>query len=255
VEPGPPEAASEPEAAPVVRPRASRPRVAPRPARRRVEPAPPVVAENVPAPVVGDARDEDPAGPALDEPPAEPRGGEGESEPRDRADRDDAMTLPANAELRLVLETPLSSETSQAGERVVARVERAISEDGRVVLPGGTVVRGAVVRADSAGRVKGRSYLAVDFDRIVVRGREYRLDASPIEVMGADGRRRDAATVAGGAAAGAILGGITKKGVKKGAVIGGLAGAGAVLATKGEEIEMPSGSRWTVRVKSPVRLQ
>ena len=46
-----------------------------------------------------------------------------------------------------MLETGLSSATSQVGDRVVARVERATAQDGRVVLPGGTVLRGRVVRA------------------------------------------------------------------------------------------------------------
>jgi hypothetical protein len=55
-----------------------------------------------------------------------------------------------------------------------------------------------------------------------------------------------------GAAGGAIAGG--GKGAGKGAIIGGLAGAGAVLGTKGKEVELPAGSRWTVRVKDGVRF-
>jgi len=36
--------------------------------------------------------------------------------------------------------------------------------------------------------------------------------------------------------------------------VGNGAGTGAVLINKGSEVEMPSGSRWTVRVKETVRL-
>ena len=71
----------------------------------------------------------------------------------DPGPRREIVVIPGGTELRVVLETGLSSETSQDGERVVARVERATTEDGRVVLPGGTVLRGRVVRAESAGRV------------------------------------------------------------------------------------------------------
>ena len=172
----------------------------------------------------------------------------------DPGPRRDSITIPQGTELRIVLETGLSSETSQPGERVVARVERAMAQDGRVVLPGGTVLRGRVVRADGAGRVRGRSHLGVDFDRIVIRGREHPLRATSIAVDGPDATKRDAAVIAGSTAAGAIIGKIMDKGAKKGAVVGAATGAGAVLVTRGEAIEMPAGSRWTVRVQNTVRL-
>ena len=172
----------------------------------------------------------------------------------DPGPRRENLVIPGGTEMRVVLETGLSSDTSQDGERVVARVERATAQDGRVVLPGGTVLRGHVVRAESAGRIAGRSRLTVDFDRIVVRGREHPLQSTSITVDGPDTRRRDAAIIGGSTAAGAILGGITNKGVKKGAVVGAATGAGAVLVTRGDAVEMPAGSRWTVRVTNTVRL-
>ena len=181
--------------------------------------------------------------------PIEPMVGTGDPGPRR-----DTLVIPSGTEMRIVLETGLSSETSKPGERVVARVERAMDKDGRVVLPGGTVLRGRVVRADSAGRIRGRSHLSVDFDRIVVRGQEHPLRATAIDVDGPDDTRRDAAIIGGSTVAGAVLGGIMNKGAKKGAIIGAATGAGAVLVTKGEAIEMPSGSRWTVRVTNTVRL-
>ena len=181
--------------------------------------------------------------------PMEPMAGTGDPGPRR-----DTLVIPGGTELRVVLETGLSSETSKDGERVVARVERATSQDGRVVLPGGTVLRGRVVRAESAGRVRGVSHLTVDFDRIVVRGREHPLQSTSITVDGPDDTRRDVAVIAGSTAAGAVIGEIMNKGAKKGAVVGAATGAGAVLVTKGGAIEMPAGSRWTVRTTSTVRL-
>jgi hypothetical protein len=179
----------------------------------------------------------------------EPLAGTGDPGPRR-----DTLVIPGGTEMSVVLETGLSSETSEEGERVVARVERATAQDGRVVLPGGTVLRGRVVRAQSAGRVSGRSHLTVDFDRIVVRGREHPLQATSITVDGPDATKRDVALIAGSTAAGAVIGKIMDKGAKKGAVIGAATGAGAVLATRGDAIEIPAGSRWTVRTTSTVRL-
>ena len=179
----------------------------------------------------------------------EPLAGTGDPGPRR-----ETLVIPGGTEMRVVLETGLSSETSQDGERVVARVERATAQDGRVVLPGGTVLRGRVVRAESAGRMRGRSHLTVDFDRIVVRGREHPLQATSITVDGPASTKRDGAIIAGSTAAGAVIGGIMNKGVKKGAAVGAATGAGAVLVTRGDAIEMPAGSRWTVRTTSTVRL-
>jgi hypothetical protein len=164
--------------------------------------------------------------------------------------------LDEGTELKLRLETALSSATSREGDPVTARVESATDQDGRVALPGGTVLKGRVVEVRRAGRVKGRALVSVDFDRIVVRGRTRELQASPISVEAPDDHGKDAKIVGGAAAAGALLGAIKdgKEGFAKGAILGGAAGGGAVLLTRGRDIEIPSGSRWTVRLKDAVRL-
>jgi type IV secretory pathway VirB10-like protein len=176
--------------------------------------------------------------------------------PMAREPNRDLLVLPAGTELQLVLERSLSSETSRVGEAVTARVERATGPDGRVLLPGGTVLKGRVYRATPAGRVSGKARLAVDFDRIVVRGAEHRLETTAIDVEGRDSHERDAAIVGGSTIGGAIIGGLLGggSGAKKGAVVGILGGTGAVLATRGREVEIPSGSRWTVRVKGRVAV-
>lgn len=175
---------------------------------------------------------------------------------RRRDEQVERVSIPAGTQLSLVLETPLSSVASHPGDRVEARVERATSEDGRVLLPGGTVLKGHVLDAHPSGRVSGKGRVIVAFDQIVVRGRTQKLDTTEIEAVAGDSHERDAAIIGGGTAAGAIIGGIAGggKGAGKGAIIGGVAGAGAVLATKGKEIELPAGSRWTVRVKDAVRF-
>ncbi|MET0553870.1 MAG: hypothetical protein ABW221_12580 [Vicinamibacteria bacterium] len=167
-----------------------------------------------------------------------------------------ALVLTEGAKLTLRFENAVSSETSRAGDAVTARVESATDPAGRVVLPGGTVLRGRVVDARQAGRVKGRARVSVDFDRIVVRGRTHALDASAITVEAADDHGRDAKIVGGSAAAGAIIGAIKdgKEGFAKGALIGGAGGTGAVLLTRGRDIQIPAGARYTVTVKDTVRL-
>jgi hypothetical protein len=164
--------------------------------------------------------------------------------------------IPAGTSLTLVMETGLSTATSREGQAVTARIERAVSEDGRVVLPGGSVLRGRVSEVDPSGRIHGRAHLAVKWDQITVRGVSRRIETSDVAMTAEDNHGRDAKIIGGGTAAGAIIGGIVNggRGAKKGAIIGAGAGTGAVLVNKGDDVEMPSGSRWTVRVKQTVRL-
>jgi hypothetical protein len=170
--------------------------------------------------------------------------------------RPERLSLPEGSELTLVLETPVSSADSQEGDTVVARVEKAVGPEGSILLPGGTVVKGHVTEAVSSGRVKGRARVSVDFDRIVVRGRTHELDGTSISAEAGDDHGRDARIIGGSSAAGAVIGAIAdgKKGFLRGALIGAGLGGGAVLATKGHEIELPAGSRWKVRVQETVRL-
>ncbi|HVR70003.1 MAG TPA: hypothetical protein VMT87_04085, partial [Vicinamibacteria bacterium] len=179
-----------------------------------------------------------------------------EAERGDIARETDAIVVPANTQLTLRLETAVSSSTSTPGDRVTARVESAVSDDGTIVLPGGTVLHGRVTEADGAGRVKGKARVAVAFDRIVVRGQSHSLEATVLSAIAPDSHSRDAKVIGGGAVAGAIIGGLKsgKSGAAKGAVIGAGAGTGAVLVTKGEEVEMPAGSRWVVRTRNALRL-
>ena len=173
------------------------------------------------------------------------------------------VDLGARRLLRLLHKCPYDDDPpadcrdiERAGDSVTARVEGATDPAGRVALPGGTVLRGTVVEARQSGRVKGRARLSVDFDRIVVRGKTHELEASPITVEAPDDHGRDAKIVGGAAAAGAIIGAIAdgKEGFAKGAVIGGAGGTGAVLLTRGHDIQIPAGSRFTVTVKDSVRL-
>jgi hypothetical protein len=158
------------------------------------------------------------------------------------------IVIESGTSFDLVLENELSSKTSQAGDRVVARIEHAAGPDGTLTLPGGSYLEGRVVEARESGRVKGKARVDVAFDRIVVRGQRYSIETSGLSYEADDSHKRDAAIVAGSAAAGAILGKITGGSAKKGAVVGGAAGGGAVLATKGKEVEVPVGSPASVRV-------
>jgi len=166
------------------------------------------------------------------------------------------VTVPEGATLPLVLETAMSSATSQSGDRVVARLAEDVRVGEKVVVPSGSEVRGRVTTAVPSGRVKTRARLAFDFDTLVLEGREYSIGAGPLDITAGDTHNKDAATIGIGAGAGAIIGAIAKggKGAAIGSVIGGAAGTGVVLVKTGKEVELGTGTRVTIRLTRETRL-
>jgi hypothetical protein len=164
--------------------------------------------------------------------------------------------VPEGATLSLVLETSMSSETSRAGDRVVAKLAEDVRVGEKVVVPAGSEIRGRVTEAVPSGRVKTRARLAFDFDTLVVQGKEHPIGTRAIDITAGDTHKKDAVTIGIGAGAGAIVGAIANggKGAAIGTLIGGAAGTGVVLANTGKEVELPVGSRMTVRLTNEARL-
>jgi hypothetical protein len=168
--------------------------------------------------------------------------------------------VPDDTKLQLSLTTPASSETSTVGDAAEATLDEPIRVGDVVVLPEGSVVRGKVTEATSAGKVKGRAKLALHFDTIVVRDERYPI-AAGISVEAPSTKGKDAATIGIGAGVGAIIGGILGggKGAATGAAIGAGGGTGVVLLTEGKPVEFARGlgMRLTLRkdvtVHVPVR--
>jgi hypothetical protein len=165
------------------------------------------------------------------------------------ADRE--TTLPTGTVLPVRFETTISSASSRPEDKVLAVVrENVLDPDGGIVIPAGSELRGRVVSAQRAGKVKGRSYLAVSFDSVEVHGRVHRVSTNRLGVLGRSGAKKDAAIIGGGTGAGALVGAIAdgKGGAAKGALIGGATGTGVVLATRGPEVVIPAGARYRVRL-------
>jgi hypothetical protein len=162
--------------------------------------------------------------------------------------------LPAGQEIDVRLQSRLNSGTAQPEQRFEATTVVDLTQDGRVVIPAGSTVRGVVSSVKAAGRVDRTGSLTLSFDRITVRGRDHRIRGMATQVFESGGIRDEAGTAGVGAGAGAIVGGIL--GGVKGAVLGAVIGAGgAIAATEGKDVDLPAGSIIRMRLDSSVNLR
>lgn len=147
----------------------------------------------------------------------------------------------------------LASNSSKVEDTVRGSLSRPVVVDGATALPSGTQVTGSVTEANESGRVKGRASLAFRFDRLELNGESMRIQTGSIRREAAADRKGDLTKGGIGAGVGAIVGGVIGGG--KGAAVGAAAGgSGAVLATKGKEVEIPSGTVVTVRLQEPLTV-
>jgi hypothetical protein len=167
------------------------------------------------------------------------------------------ITVPSGTALPLELETALSSETAQVETPVRAKLKQAVAVNGVTALPAGAVLVGDVTEVERAGRVKGRSRLVFNFNRLQADNLSGDLKTEPVTFVGEATKGEDATKVGAGAGIGAVIGGIVggKSGAAKGAAIGGGAGTGVVLATRGKEVELASGTDIATTLAAPFTVR
>jgi hypothetical protein len=154
------------------------------------------------------------------------------------------LTLPAGTALALELTSPVSTETARIETPVTARVRQAVVVNGVTAIPAGAAVNGEVVDVERPGRVQGRARLGLRFTSVTVGGARHSIRTNPVTFEGEATKSEDATKIGAGAGIGAAIGGILGggDGAAKGAAIGGAAGTGAVLATRGRDVELAAGS-------------
>ena len=163
-------------------------------------------------------------------------------------------SLGSGTEFTVRLGNGLSSKTARMEDRFEATVDVPVHTDKGVALPAGTILKGIVRSVEPAERPAKEGRLDLDFyalylgpNRLEVRARV--VEIGPVIKKGSStGKKVGIGGLLGGVL-GAILGGGT------GAVIGVVSGgAGAVLGTKGQEVELPEGTRLTVRLERTLEL-
>jgi hypothetical protein len=164
-------------------------------------------------------------------------------------------TIAPGTQIDVELVDAASSKTSQVGQAVHAKVTHDVSVDGVTVIPAGTIVNGVVTEAIPLKKIGGAASLGLKFSTLEV-GSPVAIDTS-IQIKGKSESGKDAGTIAGATAGGALLGRVLAgkndktKGTLIGAVVGAAAGTGVAAATKGQEVELPVGTPLTLKLESP----
>lgn len=219
-----------------------------------------------------DTRDQSLPSEPADEPPSrsipEPTSVPAGSTPEPTSVPAGPVSIPRDTMLVIELQSSLSTDASQRGDRFQARV----------VQPGeyqGAIVDGRVTRVKRPGRVKGVAELQLSFDQIrLPDNRIGSLSAEVVEVVdtgnrdigevdpeggvkGRDSTKDDVSKVGAATGIGAIIGGIIGggKGAAIGAAIGGGAATGGVLSRRGSDIRLERGQQLRIRVANEARIQ
>ncbi|MDQ6653468.1 MAG: hypothetical protein M3Y84_12075 [Acidobacteriota bacterium] len=180
-----------------------------------------------------------------------------------------SVVIPRDTNLLVELQSSLSSDVSQRGDRFEARVIEPREFEG-------AIVEGRVTRVTRAGKVKGTAELQLSFETIrMPDGRTTGFSALVVEVVdvgtrdgvgtvdseggvkGKNSTRDDISKVGASTGIGAIIGAIAGggKGAAIGAAIGGAVGTGSVLTKRGNDVRLARGQQLRIRTATETRIQ
>ena len=167
------------------------------------------------------------------------------------------MEVPAGTPLTVRLSQAVGSKISQPGQSFSATLANAVEVGGQVAIPAGTKVSGTVVDAQPLGHFAGGARLQLQLTSVSVNGTDQPIQtASIVRVIKGKGKRTGI-MAGGGAALGAIIGGLAGGG--KGAAVGALAGGGAGTAggamTANKEIVLPAEAALTFKLQQPLGIK
>jgi len=161
------------------------------------------------------------------------------------------VRLATGTEITVRLEDPLSSRTARREDRFDATVVTPVRSGGVLSVPAGTRVRGVVAEVEPAERPSRAGRLQLEFDTLYLESQRLEIRAGVAAMEG--GGRKPAEKAGIGAVLGGVIGGLFEG--KRGAIVGAIVGgSGAVVATKGDDVELPAGTVLTVRLNEDLAV-
>jgi hypothetical protein len=181
------------------------------------------------------------------------------------------VVVPAGTHILLELVSPLHTTSATEGSAAYLQTAMPVIANNRIVIPEHTRVTGSVVKERRPGRARGRAQLRVCFTNLIfadnhvlpITGTMQGLPGSShnrkVDAEGTiepvDQIDHDIRGVVVGALPGTVLGllGAGGPGIKLAFVGGGL-GLGRALATRGDEISLPVGTKVEMVLQHPLQI-
>lgn len=157
-----------------------------------------------------------------------------------------AATIPSGTHVTVRTGSSLSSGTAKSGQLVHCSVARDVVVNGKRLAKAGDPARCRVTSAKSSGRLHAPGVISVRLTE--VNGQA--VTTTSHRFHGKSHKKSNVTKIGGGAAAGALIGGIAGggKGALIGTAAGGAAGTGVAAATGREEAVIPAETAMTFTI-------
>jgi hypothetical protein len=168
----------------------------------------------------------------------------------------DRITVPTGTRLTVRTVDAIDSDRNQVGDKFAATLDQPLYVNELLVVPKGADVYGRLEEAKEAGHLAGKAQLKLSLTGVVVNGQTYAISTGDYDVSGKSRTANTAKKVGGGAAVGAVIGAIVGggKGAAVGAGVGAGAGTAVQIATKGDQVHVPSETLLEFALDQPVTI-
>ena len=182
------------------------------------------------------------------------------------------LTIPSGTRVPIRLKNTISTKANHEGDPIYAQTTFPVVVNEKIVIPPGTYVQGKIISIKPAGHIKGRAEVLVHFTTLIYPSGYTVLLPGSIEnapgvnnskvkdkegTIQADSHKgRTAATIAGPAAEGTLIGAAARggEGALIGAGVGGAVGTAIAALSRGNEVRMGPGTTLEVVLQRDVAV-
>jgi hypothetical protein len=166
------------------------------------------------------------------------------------------LLIPADTPVKIRMIESVNSDSSRLGQTFRASLDEPIYVNGQEAVPRGADVLTKLVEDQQSGKIEGRTVLTLALSTITVNGRQVDVTSTDVKTESGSRGARSAGVIGGATALGAIVGAIAGggKGAAIGAGSGAALGTGAEVLTSGQKVKIPSETRLTFRLQTPIQL-
>jgi hypothetical protein len=176
--------------------------------------------------------------------------------PEHRSSASNDLTVPSGTVFTVEFQQTLSSASSEADDRFTARVVEPVLVNGEIAIAAGSIVSGRVISVHPSRKLGGRAQIDLEFTSLELASGGGGPILASFHGQGESQDKKDAVTIGGSAAAGALLGrilGSDSGDTVLGALVGGAIGTGIAARTRGQEVTLPAGTTMEIHLDSPFK--